>query len=411
MCRNTLSLLAALTSVIAGACTDRPLALAPDGSLTAAPAAGAPAEPREALARTLAQALRSPVLRAYLRAKLQASPFREQKLHFQRFLNGDGQHALLRIAAETATPAAAVAGTAGAAIPLELYLPVPAHRAAWMGDGHVLVATELSDGDTPIAYDTAGNRYVLSPDTPPAIPVLALVPVETDFSTPPSAMMCLDCGGTGGGGGGGGGWSYQPPPPPPPTTGLFMTQAHFTQTFEGWLKGSPEFEVHILGQKGQTDSLTDYQCAGERQAAPYYFDQNSLDWSSSVMLFSQAQLDDYHSKHPGQNVRVYVVEDDDTACQIKTDGPAFADALAALDTLLRGHAAGKDTITDVGKRFKAAETFIRLLSTVGSFINTNDEMVGNAVADSVAAEYHAGFSWIVKGAGNVTNGWLKLEMR
>src|SRR6185295_14361216 len=162
-----------------------------------------------------------------------SSPFREHKVHFQRFLDADGQHALLRIAAATGTPAATVAGTAGAAIPLELYLPVPEHRSAWLGDGRVLVATELSDGDTPVAFDTAGSRYLLDPQTPPAIPVLALVPVETDFSTP-NPMMCLD--GCGGGGGGGGGGS------PPPTTGLFMTQAHFTQTFESWLKGSPEFE-------------------------------------------------------------------------------------------------------------------------------------------------------------------------
>src|SRR2546427_1452372 len=52
----------------------------------------------------------------------------------------------------------------------------------------------------------------------------------------------------------------------PVTPGLYMTRSHFVQTFEGWLKGSPEFEVHILGQKGQTDSLTDYQCAGDRKS-------------------------------------------------------------------------------------------------------------------------------------------------
>jgi hypothetical protein len=400
MCRNTLWSLALLASLSAAACTDRPLAPMPDGAMIATPAAGVPAEPREALARTLAQALRNPELRVYLRAKLQASPFREQKLHFQRFLYNDGEHALLRIAAETATPAAVIAGTAEAAIPLEVYLPVPAHRAAWLGDGRLLVATELADGDTPVAYDTTGNRYLLSPDIPPAIPVLALVPVETDFSTPPSAMMCLDCGG-----GGGGGWS------PPPPSGLYMTQAHFTQTFESWLKGSPEFEGHILGQKGQADSLTDYQCAGERQGSPYYFDQNSLDWSSSVMLFSQTQLNDYHSQHPNQNVRVYVVEDDDTACQIKADGPAFTESLARLDSLLQGLTAGKDTVTGIGKYFKAAKTIAKIYSTAASLINTNDELVGNAVADSVAGEYHAGFNWIVKGANNVTNGWIKLEMR
>jgi hypothetical protein len=405
MSRTIFALLAAPALLIAGACTDRPLALAPNGSMTAAPLAGAPAGPRETLARALAQALRHPVLRAYVLAKLHASRFPEQKLFFQRFLNADGQHALLRIAAETATPAAALAGTADAAMPLELYLPVPGHRAAWMGDGRVLVATELSDGDTPVAYDTAGNRYLLSPDTPPGIPVLALVPVETDFSTPPSARMCLgECGGGGSGG------AYTPPPPAP-TPGLYMAQAHFTQTFEGWLKGSPEFEVHILGQKGQTDSLSDYQCAGEHQASPYYFDQNTLDWSGSVLLFSQAQLDDYHSKHPGQNVRVYVVEDDDTACQIKTNGATFADALGALDSLVKGQAAGKDTVTGGQKQFKGANAFLKFLSVLGSLINTNDDLVGNAVADSVASESHPGFNWIVKGASNVTNGWINLEMR
>jgi hypothetical protein len=400
MSRNTLSLLAVLALWNAGACTDRPLASGPDGSLTPAPGAGAQTEPREALARDLARALRSPILRAYVRAKLQASPFREQKVHFQRFLNADGQHALLRIAAENATPAAAVAGTADAAIPLELYMPVPAHRAAWIGDGRVLVATELTDGDTPVAYDTAGNRYLLSADTPPATPVLALVPVETDFSTPPSAMMCLD--GCSGGGGGGGGSSQ------PLTTGLYMTQAHFTQDFESWLKGSPEFEVHILGQKGQADSLTDYQCAAEHQLAPYYFDQNSLDWSSSVMLFSQAQLDDYHSKHPDQNIRVYVVEDDDTACQIKTDNP---NVLEVVDSIYRWRTAGKDTTKDGSKIFKSAQGLQKVAAFLASFINTNDELVGNAVADSVVGEYHGGFDWIVKSAQNVTNGWIKLEMR
>ena len=306
----------------------------------------------------------------------------------------------MRIATETGTPAAAVAAASDSSIPLEVYLPVPAHRVAWMGDGRLLVATQGADGDAPVAYDTAGNRFLLSPDMPPSIPVLALVPVETDFSTRPNPMMCLsECGG-------GGGDDDRPPPTPVP--GLYMTQAHFTRTFESWLKGSPELEVHILGQKGQTDSLTDYQCAGERQGTPYYFDQNGLDWSNSVMLFSQAQLNDYHTQHPGQNVRVYVVEDDDTACQIKTGNP---DVLAFLDSLYTGRTAGKDTAKDGIKHFKTAQSFQKVLTSLASFINTNDELVGNAVADSVAGEHHAGFNWIVKSAQNVTNGWITLEMR
>lgn len=402
MSRKTLWFHAAVASLVASACSDRPVPLAPDASMTAAPIAGVPNDPREALTRTLALALRNPIMRAYLRAKLLTSPFREQKVQFQRFLEADGRHALLRIAAETQTPARAVARTADATMPLEVYLPVPAHRRAWLGDGNVLVATELRDGDAPVAYDTAGTRFLLSPNTPPAIPVLALVPVETDFATPPSAMMCLsECGGGGDG----------PNQPPPPPSGLYMAQAHFTQTFEGWLKGSPEFEVHVLGQKEQADSLTDYQCVGEHQGGPYYYDQNGLDWSGSVLVFSQSQLNDYHAKHPGQNVRVYVVEDDDTACQIKTDGVRFSDGLAVLDSILSGLAGGKDTVAGGAKRFRAAKVAVKLLSTVASLINTNDELVGNAVADSVAGEFHPNANWIVRGANNVTNGWINLEMR
>jgi hypothetical protein len=56
-----------------------------------------------------------------------------------------------------------------------------------------------------------------------------------------------------------------------------MTGAHFVQTFEGWLRGAPEFEIHILGQSGDTDSLRTYQCAGEKVSGPYRYDQNELD--------------------------------------------------------------------------------------------------------------------------------------
>src|SRR2546430_17215922 len=48
-----------------------------------------------------------------------------------------------------------------------------------------------------------------------------------------------------------------------------------------------------------------------RSASPYYFDQNDLDWSGSVMLYSKTQLDNYHAAHPAQDVRVFVVEDED----------------------------------------------------------------------------------------------------
>src|SRR5437773_2676302 len=298
-----------------------------------------------------------------------------------------------------------------AAIPLEFYFPVPAHRLAWSGDANVLVATALRDHDVPVAFDPQGHRILLDPDRPPATPVIALVPVETDFTPSPSMMLCQeDCGG--GGGGASPPAPAPPPPPPPPPSGLYMTQAHFGNDFEGWLKGAPEFEVHVLGQKGQTDSLTDYQCAGEKQPAPYYFDQNGLDWSGSVMVFSKSQIDAYNAAHPGHNVRVYVVEDDDTACQIKTSADAWKKALDAVDGANQLLTAGKDTTSSTGQTlWKFAKALQKLLSALPSLINTNDELVGDAVQDNVVAEYHPGFNWIVKGENNVTNGWVQLEMK
>lgn len=403
MSKKTITRVAFAALAVAFGCTDRPATTAPAEHAAPSLSRPSPSFTQERLARRLALALRNPALRAYVKAQLDASPFREHKLHFQRFLRANGERALREIAQETNETPTDVATGADATIPLEMYFPVPAHRAAWKGDEDLLVATAVADHDAPVAFDPQGNRQLLSPDQPPATPVLALVPVETDFSRMPSRVMCYEdsCGGGGGGGGG-----YSAPAP-----GLYMTQSHFTQTFEGWLKGSPEFEVHILGQKGATDSLTDYQCAGEHQPVPYYFDQNSLDWSGDVMLFSKTQLDAYNVAHPSQNVRAFVVEDDDTACQIKSDPNQIAALFQAVDGASKALTSGNDSSSAVLKIWKFAKALQKLLTALASVINTNDELVGNAVQDSVAGEFHPGYNWVVRGENNVTNGWIKLELR
>ncbi|PYO27686.1 MAG: hypothetical protein DMD73_08360, partial [Gemmatimonadetes bacterium] len=374
----------------------------PAGSPAATTAAAAPPEQ---LARGLALALADPAFRARVRAELDRSPYREHKLPFQRFLAADGGLALAALARGAGRTTTELAREADRAIPLEMYLPVPAHRRAWTGGPDVLVATAIADHDVPVAFDVHGSRRLLDPEHPPATPVIAVVPVETDFSPKPSALIaCLEyCGGGGGGGGG-----VSPPPPPP---GLYMTKAHFVEDFEGWLKGSPEFEVHILGQKGQSDSLTDYQCAGEKQPGTYYFDQNDLDWSGSVMLFSQSQLDAYNAAHPGQNVRVFVVEDDDTACEIKANRDNLGNLFKAVDAAYKAATAGNQKTSTLVKVFTQANAFQKLLSAIASFFNTNDELVGNAVEDAVVGTTYPGYNWIVKGENTVTNGWIRLEMK
>src|SRR2546422_1655174 len=226
MDRKGLSLvaLASLGAVIA--CGDHPAVTAPEPPSAPSVAPSASVAAPERLARAVALALADPEFRAYVKAQLDGSPFREHKLPFQRFLAANSGRAAAALARSAGATPAAMRRAADAAIPLEFYFPVPAHRAAWAGDENLLVATAIGDHDAPVAFDPQGHRLVLSPAEPPATPVLALVPVETDFSVPPPALppaaltVCWDyCP-----------QPYQPPPPPPPA-GLYMTQAHFTQTF------------------------------------------------------------------------------------------------------------------------------------------------------------------------------------
>jgi len=385
------------------ACSDRAPTVATGPTAPAAPpgvSPGGSALRPERLARLFARALQSPTFRAYVKAQLDSSPYPEHKIQLQGFLAAHGRRALHDLARENGITDDDVNREATGAVPLEAYLPVPVHRAAWSGDDNLLVATAVGDHEAPVAFSPDGRRTVLSPDAPPRTPVLAVVPVETDFSAPPARLLCSDPTCSGGGGGG----SAAP-------LGLFMTKAHFNDDFEGWLRGNPEYEIHILGQSGQTDSLTDYQCAGEHAGGPYAFDQNADDWSGSVLLFSQRQLDDYKAAHPGQSVRVLALEDDDTACKIIMNKDDLNRLFKAVDSLYSKRTGGRDSTTTAGRYFKAAKVLRNLWTLIGSFIKTNDDLIGTAVEDQVIGAFYSGYNWIVKGPNNITNGWLKLEMR
>jgi hypothetical protein len=391
----------ALAAIVAGC--DRPAPTASNEE-TANQTESSPAYDRpderavmDRLARRLARALADPAFRANLKRELDQSPFVEHKLQLQTFLRGRDRQALKEVARLSASSDAEVEADAKEAIPLEIYFPVPAHRAQWTGGPDVLVASAREDRDAPVAYDIRGRRLVLSPDAPPSTPVLAVVPVETDFNRGAEATCTTNCGGGGGG---------------TPPSGLYMTYAHFVQDFEGWFKGSPEFEIHILGQAGTTDSLKDYQCAGEPAGGPYRFDQNGLDWSGSVMLFSQTQLNNYKTAHPNQNFRIIALEDDDTGCVIKFDSSRFKNMVTTINTEYPNVTGAKDTTSStLVKLVKRANALQKILSKAYSFITTQDDLIGNAIEDVAVGKFYPGANWIVKGENNVTNGWIKLEMR
>ncbi len=398
---------AAAALALAAACSE-PVPLDP-AATTDPPAAASPAgsperaarDRQERLARQLAMALNRPEARQALFDELRRSPSPEQKVHFQTLARG-GPAPLRRALTEVGgAQGTAFSDDVEAASPLETYLPVPAHRASWRGGDDLLVATALADGDTPVAFDLRGRRRLLDPDIPPAQPVLALVPAEQPFAGlyPRSIELCPPegCGGTTLAGTASG--------------GLYMTYASFTQTFESWLKGSPEFEVHILGQDGSSSTLKDYQCAGEHAGGPYTFDQNAKTWSGNVLLFSQSQFDAFQSAHPGQAVRVLVVEDDDGACVIKTDKDQLSNLFKALDAAYQLWTGGKADLYNLTKLFKRATMIQQFYTSVASLITTNDDIVGNAIEDVVVGQTWSGANWIVKGSNNITNGGIRLEMR
>jgi len=404
MFRRTIPI-AALAACVLAACGERPDGPPTAPALTTGPRLLVSPETArlEGAARRLARALRDPAFRARLHQKLQASPIREGKIHLQRSF-GSANRGELRALARLNDESEGSVDSAFRATPaLEVYLPVPDHRSQWQGDEHVLVATAARDKDVPVAFDLKGGRHLLDPARPPATPVLAVVPVETNFDAPavrPNAVCSTpDCGDDGSGGTNN---LVQTP-------GLYMTRAHFVDDFEGWLKGSPEFEIHVMGQKGSTDSLTKYQCAGEHRWNPYYWNGGET-WSGTVLLFSQTEINNYKAAHPGETFRLVAMEDDDTSCEMKVDPDRWKTFVSSIGPLYKDITGAIDT-GSVKKYLVAAKSLRKLLSALASWIKTNDDLIGNAMEDKVVSEFHAGYNWILRADNNVTNGWINLEMR
>src|SRR6476661_6112541 len=126
----------------------------------------------------------------------------------------------------------------------------------------------------------------------------------------------------------------------------------------------------------------------------------------SALVFSQTQLNAYKAAHPNQNLRLLAVEDDDGACQIRLDGNRFKALQNALQAAYPNLTGGKDTASALARIYKRANALQRILKAAYSWITSQDDLIGNAIEDSVVGELHAGYNWVVRGESNVTNGWL-----
>jgi hypothetical protein len=176
-------------------------------------------------------------------------------------------------------------------------------------------------------------------------------------------------------------------------------------------KGAPEFEVHVMGQKGSTDSLETEQCAGESAGSPYAFNMDNTTWTGSVMLMSQAQLNSYRAAHPNKALRILFLEDDQDQCVLRLDATKVTDIISDIESVLGSQTGAKDSVSGVVKIIKKAPRYIKRFSAVYNFLQSQDEFVGNAVQDSVAGQFYPGANWILKGENTAVHGYLKLEMR
>src|SRR2546430_1448885 len=159
---------AALTTLVA--CSDSPPATGPAPGRPEPAATPLTAELQttsEALAQHLARALTHPAFRAYVKAQLDTSPYREHKLHFQRFLGAHGGHARDEVARHAGVPAGQIDREALAVIPLEFYFPVPAHRRASTRDSDALPRTAPRGPDRPGALGPPGPPIPPAPAPPP----------------------------------------------------------------------------------------------------------------------------------------------------------------------------------------------------------------------------------------------------
>jgi hypothetical protein len=225
----------------------------------------------------------------------------EHKLDFASYLKGtNGGLLRAQVAQVIRVTPDSVSRLVAAIRPLELYLPVQEQRDAWTGDANLQVAGLLLDADTPVVFGLDGAEVMLAADTKPDVPTLVLTTVETDFSKPLDAtraknrtkkdgavgtytyLPCSDCDGASGGG-------STPIVPASDPTGLYFTYSDLYDDGEGWLKGAPEIEVHVIGPSpnDQPNFARSVSCAANGIGGGRSFDQNNPQWSGKALLLNQ----------------------------------------------------------------------------------------------------------------------------
>lgn len=385
------------------------------------------------LTRLVARAFSDAGLRNRVKNDMRTSPFLEHKLEFASYLKGGkGGILLAKMAQHADRSKEQVVALLEDLEPLELelYMPVDEHRSTWTGGPEVIIASHFDEGQKPAAFTTEGEPYDLSLEDAPERPVMALVPVETDFDDPlPTSAVentkdragraigqyrprtvsaningdlptCTDCTG-----GNNIDWSELPP-------GLYMFDNYIDDLGESWTKGDPELEAHLLSPTASSpDALESIQCAGEQEFGQFHFDQDgsTLPAGEAVRLATKSQIEDFQDTFgTGEGQGVLLLEDDDTTCEIKMDENSLNEFLENTAVEV-----GFDDGIEVDLEQDGAglgQLILHVFNAVPGLIQTADDEVGLIVkGTNQCAPDGQSRAWLIQ-RGSHTNGCTELKL-
>jgi hypothetical protein len=430
------ALVLALFAALAG-CADpatRAVAPSPSRDVASEPAPPTPNRERVALTkitRLVAVAMDNEAARQRLKRDMRAAPFREHKLELTSYLRSKEGRALLeRMTAASGEDESALFATLGAVRPLEFYMPVAAQRETWTGKADVLVVSQLDQPSPIVAFDQSGQEVALNRTIAPAQPTLSIVPVETRFDKPMSpgasrnvrdeggnaigtlepielrSSSLIACGETCDGGGGGGSGSTGTTVEP----GLYLEFSRILDAKEPWFRGAPEIEVHVHGPTSGAYPTygEDLSCAGEQAyELRRRFNQDDGFWEGRVMLFSADQTIAYTNKFT-EGFHVFFWEDDNEPCLLKLDDNVLMDFVHSA-----ANAFSMIAIKLIPKAppWLVAGAFVATLFVdSGSWLQTNDDFLGIAVAQEQAGYAYPGNTHVIMD-GTTLNGRATIVYR
>jgi hypothetical protein len=343
------------------------------------------------VAQLVALALREPSARGLFYRATSNSPVKEGKLFLAGFLGGEGTPLLQAMARAGGLSTAQVQALVAQTGPVEIYLPVEAHRAAWTGGDNVIVGYAERDRAQPYGFALDGSRVELSRDVAPATPTVMVTYAESfdaqgkahgsrnvatgakSILTPRFATLTV------------------------PFTGLWVDSIKTAGDFESWAAGSAEFEIYI--QRADTRAVV--QCVDAHNSVePYKFDMNNDVYPHPVLLAQESELPQ------GTPIVVAMYEDDDTSCVIKDDKDYVKLATDAVTNAYNGYKG----LTS--KEWYNGAWIMQLSTAWTSFIDWargNDEFVG--VAAGVENIDNIDRHFFLKNENGSNQGVLRLQWK